>query len=62
MAAHLRSHQARSHAAESDRLSFTCEICGKRFAAKGNLTTHVQTTHSDSRPFVILNFELNSTH
>lgn len=50
MASHLKSHKSRTHTADSDR--FTCEICGRRFSAKGNLTAHVRTRHNEDRPYV----------
>ncbi|XP_022668244.1 zinc finger protein 697-like isoform X2 [Varroa destructor] len=35
----------------SDLLDYGCDSCGKRFARKGNLKTHVRSVHTKEKPF-----------
>lgn len=42
------NHHKKTHDGHRD---FTCELCGRSFMSAGSLKYHMQSAHSDERPY-----------
>ncbi|XP_067015148.2 zinc finger protein 260 [Anabrus simplex] len=51
-AKHAMTKHERTHLPDEERLSYVCDICGKRFGYASTLDGHQRHVHQNERPFV----------